>query len=129
MKNIAIGAGFLATLISAIIISSRLTTRHDLAMFGPELQATQVGLWVDHLKMFEEIQSNLESGCKAAALENAKNDADEEMSLLSENLNASKDRSLIKYANELEPGLVVRLAHFKSRHGSAWDAPVCKPAL
>jgi hypothetical protein len=129
MKNIAIGAGFLAALISAVLISSRLTTKHDLAMFGPELEATQVGLWIDHLKMFEEIQSNLENGCNSVALENAKNGADQELSLLAETLNKSKDRSVIEYANELQPGLVGRLAHFKSRHGSAWDVPVCKPAL
>ena len=125
MKNLGIAICFLVALIATALISAKLATKQTVEAIGPELQSSQVSLWIEHLNALEGIQSDLENGCNAVALEKVKNGVDEEMSLLSDVLKVSKDKDLIKYANELQPGIVGRAEHFRSRHGTSWDVPSC----
>lgn len=126
MKKLAIVVLYLISLGIAAEIAARVAARNQLAGFRVALAETQASLNFNNMRRYGELEKDLTRGCVSEALEKVKISRALETSLLASFLKEHPDTSMNKYLSDREPGLVERLANYKSPYGNTWSEPECR---
>jgi len=125
MKKTALVAFYLLSMVVVGEISARFAMKNTLAGLGEELTRMQGELSLRHLQRYSELESNLAKGCQAAVLEKLRISVAIESALLSSQLKEHPNSELAQYVAKHAPGLVEKLATYKSPYGDSWKEPEC----
>jgi len=90
-----------------------------------QMAAVQATLWFNHLKRFQELESDLSKGCSREALEKVKISIAEEMSLLASFYRTYEDPEFNKYVSARDPTLLSGLESYSNPYGTSWREPKC----
>lgn len=89
------------------------------------LASTQADLALNQIHRLRELQSDLERGCSAEALEKVGFDLQTQMYVLSSTVKEYSETWVVQNVSKRDPDLIHQLGDFKVQHNS-WVEPKCK---
>lgn len=123
--RIVLAVGVVATVAGVAYFFGALSQYKRNQYLDQQMAAVQATLWFNHLKQFQELESDLSKGCVSEASAKVKIYIAQEMDLLSSFYRRYEDQEFNKYVSGRDPTLLSKLETYSSPYGSSWREPKC----